>query len=166
MQPYGITRLLKRLLRWGTNTVVFLRNVFINQQTSSKLMSMLLQHLSKELMREIGAKSRDVYELMLPAVDMYEDGSDLVIVLDMPGFEKDKINTRLSEHSLLVSAKREPVEHDGMTYWEQRPLKIHKKIQLPVKVQVEEDQELKAKYDNGVLTVKLPIKGVGKVTVE
>lgn len=129
-------------------------------------MSMLLQHLSKELMREIGAKSRDVYELMLPAVDMYEDGSDLVIVLDMPGFEKDKINTRLSEHSLLVSAKREPVEHDGMTYWEQRPLKIHKKIQLPVKVQVEEDQELKAKYDNGVLTVKLPIKGVGKVTVE
>ena len=129
-------------------------------------MSMLLQHLSKELMREIGATSRDVYELMLPAVDMYEDGSDLVIVLDMPGFDKDKINTRLSEHSLLVSAKREPVEHDGMTYWEQRPLKIHKKIQLPVKIQVEEDQELKAKYENGVLTVKLPIKGVGKVTVE
>jgi HSP20 family protein len=129
-------------------------------------MSMLLQHLSKEFMREIGVKSRDVYEMILPAVDMFEDGSDLVIVLDMAGFEKGDIKTRLSEHFLTVSAKRDKIEKDGMTYWEQRPLNIRKKIPLPVKVAVGEDDEIKAKYDNGVLTVRLPMKGVGKVTVE
>jgi HSP20 family protein len=129
-------------------------------------MSMLLQHLSKEFMHEIGAKSRDVYEMILPAVDMFEDGSDLVIILDMAGFQKEDIKTRLSEHFLTVSAKREKVEKDGMSYWEQRPLNVRKKIPLPVKVAVGEDDEIKAKYDNGVLTVRLPMKGVGKVTVE
>jgi HSP20 family protein len=125
-----------------------------------------LQHLSKEFMREIGARSRDVYEMILPAVDMFEDGSDLVIMLDMAGFEKEEIKTRLSEHSLTVTAKREKIERDGMNYWEQRPLRVRKKIPLPVKVSVGEDEEIKAKYENGVLTVRLPIKGVGKVTVE
>jgi len=131
-------------------------------------MSMLLDHLSKEFMREIGVRSRDVYEMILPPVDMFEDGTDLIVMLDMPGFEKEKIKTRLSEHSLLVSAKRDKPERDGMTYWEQRPQIINKKISLPVKIDVDEDDEtgIKAKYENGVLTVRLPIKGVGKVTVE
>ncbi len=125
-----------------------------------------MQHLSKEFMHEIGAKSKDVYELILPAVDMFEDGSDLVIVLDIAGFQKEDIKTRLSEQYLTISAKREKVEKDGMTYWEQRPLTLRKKIPLPVKVSVGEDDEIKAKYENGVLTVRLPMKGVGKVTVE
>ena len=129
-------------------------------------MSMLLQHLSKEFMREIGARSRDVYEMILPAVDMFEDGSDLVIILDMAGFSKEEINTRLSEHFLIVTAKREKPERDGMTYWEQRPLHVRKRIQLPVRVSVAEDEEVRAKYENGVLTVRLPIKGVGRVKVE
>jgi HSP20 family protein len=131
-------------------------------------MSMLLEHLSKEFMREIGVRSRDIYELLVPPVDMFEDGSELVVMLDMAGFEKDKIKTRLSEHSLIVSAKRDRVERDGMTYWEQRPQHIHKKIQLPVKVEFDdEDQALiKAKYENGVLTVRLPVKGIGRITVE
>ena len=129
-------------------------------------MSMLLQHLSKEFMHEIGARSRDVYQMSLPAVDMFEVGTDLVIVLDMAGFSKEEIKTRLSEHFLMVTAKREKPERDGMTYWEQRPLQIRKRIQLPVKVTVGEDEEIRAKYENGVLTVRLPIKGVGRVKVE
>lgn len=129
-------------------------------------MSMLLQHLSKEFMRELGTRSRDVYEMILPPVDIYEDGSDLVIILDMAGFQKEDIKTNLSEHFLTVSAKRDKPERDGVTHWEQRPARVHKRIQLPVKVNVGEDEEVKAKYENGVLTVKLPIKGIGRVKVE
>jgi HSP20 family protein len=131
-------------------------------------MSMLLDHLSKEFMHEIGVRSRDIYELIVPPVDMFEDGSELVIMLDMAGFDKEKIKTRLSENSLIVSARRERLDHDGLSYWEQRPLHVHKKIQLPVKVEVDDEDQtmIKAKYANGVLTVRLPIKGVGRVVVE
>jgi HSP20 family protein len=130
-------------------------------------MSLLLDRLSRGLVKDVGTRSREVFELMLPPVDMYEDGSELVIVLDMPGFQKQKIKTRLSEHFMIVSASREPEEIDGMIYWEQRPLRVRKRIPLPVKIETEgEDETLVAKYENGVLTVRLPIKGVGKVKVE
>jgi HSP20 family protein len=130
-------------------------------------MSLLLDRLSKGLMKDVGVKSREVFEMMLPAVDMYEDGSELVIVMDMPGFEKEKIKTRLSDRFLVVSARREAEEIDGMVYWEQRPLHLSKRIALPVKIETDDDDEvLVAKYENGVLTVRLPIKGVGKVKVE
>lgn len=119
-------------------------------------------------MGEIGTRSRDVFELILPTVDMFEDGSNLVIKMDMPGFAKEDIKTRLTEHYLVVSAKREEDEEDGdgVVYWAQRPLRVHKKIPLPVKVDVDEDVELVGKYENGVLTIRLPLKGVGKVRVE
>ncbi len=117
-------------------------------------------------MGEIGTRSKELFELMLPAVDMFEDGSNLVIELDMPGFAKEDIKTRLTEHYLVVNAKREVEERDGVVYWEQRPLRIRKKILLPAKVDVDDDTEVVGKYENGVLTIRLPLKGVGKVRVE
>ncbi len=129
-------------------------------------MSQLFGHLSREFLKDIGTKSRDVFELMLPAVDIFEDGSELVIMLDMPGFEKERIKTRLTESMLTITAKRDPVERDGIAYWEQRPLRISKRISLPVKVDTSEDFETKAKYADGILTIRLPIRGVGKIRVE
>jgi HSP20 family protein len=129
-------------------------------------MSQLFGHLSREFLRDVGSKSREVFELMFPAVDMFEDGRDLVIVLDMPGFQKEKIKTRLNESSVVVSAKRDPIERDGISYWEQRPLKVSKRIQLPVKVETSEGADLIAKYEDGVLTIRLPIRGTGRIRVE
>jgi HSP20 family molecular chaperone IbpA len=129
-------------------------------------MSQLFGHLSREFWRDIGSKSRDVFELILPPADVFEDGSDLVVMVDMPGFEKDRIKTRLTESMLAISAKRDQVERDGIAYWEQRPLRISKRIQLPVKVDTSEDVETKATYAEGVLTVRLPIKGISRIRVE
>lgn len=125
----------------------------------------MLRYASHELGRDIGAKSRQFFELVLPPADVFEDGSDLVIAVDMPGFEKESIRTRLNESAFTVSAKREPVERDGISYCEQRPLRLSKRIALPVRVEMG-DEEVKAKYENGVLTVRLPVKGVGRVVVE
>ncbi|HJU95130.1 MAG TPA: Hsp20 family protein [Nitrososphaera sp.] len=45
----------------------------------------------------------------MPAIDMYEDGNDLVIEIDLPGFRKDDINIRIIDRNILsIKATRKP----------------------------------------------------------
>jgi HSP20 family protein len=125
----------------------------------------MLRHMSREMGRDLGSRSRQFFELVLPPADVYEDGSDLVIAVDMPGFEKENIRTRLNESAFTVTAKRDPVERDGVSYYEQRPLRLSKRIPLPVKVEMG-DEEVEATYKDGVVTVRLPVKGVGRVVIK
>lgn len=125
----------------------------------------MLRHMSRELGKDFGVKSRQFFELVLPPTDIYEDGSDLVVVIDLPGFKKEDIKTRINESVFTVSAKRDRPERDGLAYSEQRPLRLSKRVPLPVRVELGED-EVKGKYEDGVLTIRLPVKGVGKVLIE
>jgi len=116
-------------------------------------------YMAKELMREIGNRTREFYEFVMPAVDMYEDDSDLVLLIDLPGFSKQDISLKLLDNVLSINAKREATGHDitGGTYVRQRPLHINKKIPLPIRV-TEEDKVLgSAKYVDGVVTLRIPI---------
>ena len=121
--------------------------------------------MSNEIGRDLGTKSRQFFELILPPADVFEDGSDLVIAVDMPGFRKEDIRTRLNESAFTVTAKRDAAEKDGISYMAQRPLRLSKRIQLPVKVETG-DEEAKGKYEDGVLTVRLPVKGVDRVVIQ
>lgn len=115
--------------------------------------------MAKELMRELGNKSREFYEFVMPALDMYEDGSDLVILIDLPGFSKQDISLRILDNVLTISAKRQKDEYTniGTIYTRQRPLYINKKVPLPIRV-TEEDQVLgSATYVEGVVTLRIPI---------
>jgi HSP20 family protein len=117
------------------------------------------QYMAKELMRELGNKSREFYEFVMPALDMYEDGSDLVILIDLPGFSKQDISLRILDNVLTISAKRQKDEYTSTDtiYIRQRPLHINKKVPLPIKV-TEEDQVLgSATYVEGVVTLRIPI---------
>lgn len=117
------------------------------------------QYMAKELMRELGNKSREFFEFVMPALDIYEDGSDLVILIDLPGFSKQDISLRILDNVLSISAKRQRNESTstGTVYFQQRPLHINKKVPLPIKV-TEEDQVLgSATYVDGVVTLRIPI---------
>ena len=117
------------------------------------------QYMAKELMREFGNRSREFYEFVMPALDMYEDSSDLVILIDLPGFSKQDISLRILDNVLTISAKRQKDEYTntGTIYIRQRPLYINKKVPLPIRV-TEEDQVLgSATYVEGVVTLRIPI---------
>ena len=116
-------------------------------------------YMAKELMRELGNKSREFFEFVMPALDMYEDGSDLVILIDLPGFSKQDISLRILGSVLSISARRQRDDDTniGTVYFHQRPLHINKKVPLPIKV-TEEDQVLgSATYVDGVVTLRIPI---------
>jgi HSP20 family molecular chaperone IbpA len=117
------------------------------------------QYMAKELMRELGNKSREFFEFVMPALDMYEEGSDLVVLIDLPGFSKQDISLRILDNVLSISAKRQRDENPstGTVYFQQRPLRIDKKVPLPIKV-TEEDQVLgSATYVDGIVTLRIPI---------
>ncbi|BDB99250.1 heat-shock protein Hsp20 [Saccharolobus caldissimus] len=118
----------------------------------------------REIGRRINELSREFYETVIPPIDMYEEGGELVVVADLAGFSKDKINVRITgENDLIITASRE-IEYIGTKYYTQRPLRIYKRIRLPAKVK--KDSQITAKYENGVLTIRIPIEGAISVKVE
>lgn len=114
-------------------------------------------YMAKSLAKELDSRSREFYEFVMPAIDMVEDGSDLVVAIDLPGFSKKDINLRITGNVLSISAKRDQDETLGTVYYRHRPVKIEKKVLLPITVKEEDKVVGKATYDNGVVTIKVPI---------
>jgi len=116
-------------------------------------------------MKEIGNKSREFYEFILPPVDMIVQNDNLIVTIDMPGFDKKEIKVRLNGNILSINAKRED-EMEGTVIWKQRPHLIDKKVRLPIEVNDNEDLVASAKYRDGVLTLTIPTKTGKNITVE
>ena len=119
--------------------------------------------MAKEMMKEIGNKSREFYEFVLPPVDMYLEDDKLTVLIDMPGFEKKDIKISLDGNILSIQACKEISDNDNHNLiCNQRPNIIDKKMSLPVDVKDEEDAVSSAKYSQGVLTVTIPVQKHGK----
>jgi HSP20 family molecular chaperone IbpA len=111
-----------------------------------------------ELTKELSKRSREFFEFVMPAIDMFEDGNDLIIRIDLPGFAKENITLRIVEDILTVNAKREEQqEHHGIQYYKQRPLKINRKVFLPILIRDGKKVVGTAKHQNGVITLRIPI---------
>ena len=124
--------------------------------------------MAKEMMKEIGNKSQEFYEFVLPPVDMRLDDDKLTLLIDIPGFEKKDIKLSLNGNVLSIKACKEiPDEKDRNIICNQRPNTIDKKIRLPVEIKEGEESVSSAKYDKGVLTVTIPVQKHGKdITIE
>ncbi|MFY9794065.1 MAG: archaeal heat shock protein Hsp14 [Candidatus Nitrosopolaris sp.] len=125
----------------------------------------LAQYMAKEFMKELGNKSREFYEFIMPAIDMFEDGNDLVVTVDLPGFAKKDIKLRIIGNVLSISAKREPEENIGTVYYRQRPTYIDKKVPLPFSINDDEKVIGTAKYVEGVITLQIPIPKSSAITI-
>ena len=123
--------------------------------------------MAKEFMRELGNRSKEFYEFIMPAIDMIEDGNDLLIIIDLPGFAKKDIRLRIVGNLLSINAKREPEENTGTVYYRQRPSLIEKKITLPISVNEDDDEKVvgTAKYVDGVVTLRVPIPMSSNISI-
>ena len=114
-------------------------------------------YMAKEVMKEINNKSKEFYEFVLPPVDMYEDGNDLVVIIDLPGFDKKDINLRITKNILTIKANKKEKDVGGIVYFKHRPTKINKKVILPFSVK-EEEVTGTASYVAGIITLRIPLK--------
>jgi len=118
--------------------------------------------LVKEVIKEIGNKSREFYEFVLPPVDMIEENDNLIIKIDIPGFSKKNIKLSIHGNVLSINAKKDEENISGTVIWKQRPNIIDKKIKLPMRIKEGEEEVNSAKYAEGVLTITIPIKNTEK----
>jgi HSP20 family protein len=123
------------------------------------------RYMARELARELDSKSREFYEFVMPAIDIAEEGSDLVVTIDLPGFAKKDINLRITGDVLSISARREQAEALGTVYYRHRPVKIDKRIILPISVKEEEKVVGMATYENGVITLRIPIPKMTNIPI-
>jgi HSP20 family molecular chaperone IbpA len=119
--------------------------------------------LVKEVIKEIGNKSREFYEFILPPIDMYINENNLEVVIDVPGFSKKDIELTLCGDILSIKAKKiiDEKKIESLVL-NQRPNVIDKKIRLPVDIKQGEEKIESAKYENGILTLIIPIIKKGK----
>ena len=122
----------------------------------------LVRHMAKEAIREIGNKSREFYEFVLPPVDMQLDNGNLVVTVDIPGFKKDDIKLSIHGNVLSINAEKKENENLDEIICQQRPNLIDKKIRLPLKIKAGEEKVDSAKYSDGVLIIKIPVESSGK----
>ena len=123
----------------------------------------LVKSMAKEMIKEIGNKSREFYEFVLPPVDMYLDNDKLTLLIDLPGFTKKDIKLSINGNILSIKASKEVSdEKNHNMICNQRPNVIDKKIRLPIDLREGEDGVSSAKYENGVLTITILVKKHGE----
>jgi HSP20 family molecular chaperone IbpA len=115
------------------------------------------QYMAKEIMKELSNRSREFYEFVMPPIDMVEDGNDLIVIIDLPGFAKKDIKLRIIENILSISADRKSEENFGTTYYRHRPVRLDKKIVLPISINDDNKVVGTAKYADGIVTLRIPI---------
>src|SRR5215475_13957993 len=123
------------------------------------------QFMAKEVIREMGNRSKEFYEFVMPPVDIYEEGSDLIIVIDLAGFQKKDIHLSLSKDILSVKARRVLEGDTNTVHYRQRPERIDKKIILPMSFTEQENINSKASYLNGVVTLKIPLPQTSNIPI-
>ncbi|SDM04842.1 HSP20 family protein [Halogranum gelatinilyticum] len=115
----------------------------------------------EDMNRQLGSWEGNVGEMVSHrgmAIDVAEHDDSLVVVADLPGFEKDDIDLTVAGQTLTIVAEREMASESGdeeseYLRRERRSESIRRSIRLPVDV---DEEGASASYQNGVLTVSLP----------
>ena len=96
------------------------------------------------------------FERLTPAVDMYEEGKELVIKADMPGVKKEDLHLDLAMNVLTLSGEKKTektVEKGGLYRSERSYGRFSRRFELPPDVDTE---KITASLKEGVLEIRLP----------
>jgi HSP20 family protein len=96
------------------------------------------------------------FETIVPTVDIYEEGNEIVLKADMPGMEKKDVDISISEGFLTISGERkkeEKVEKGNYFSYERSHGSFFRRFELPSDIDAD---KVKAHLESGVLEVRLP----------
>ncbi len=92
----------------------------------------------------------------LPALDVWETDSEIVLAVDLPGVPEEKVSVEVDDGVLTISGERErevKQETDRFYRFERRFGSFSRSVTLP---QGTNEADIKAEFANGVLEVHVP----------
>lgn len=93
--------------------------------------------------------------MFVPAADIYEADNELIVVLEMPGVEKNNVEVRVEDGVLNVEGRLDLAKYQGLQplYTEYNIGHYARSFRLSGKI---EQAKIAAEMTDGVLSLKLP----------
>jgi len=93
--------------------------------------------------------------LKFPLTDVYKEGDDLVVKLEIPEIDPKKVEISIEDNLLKIQGKMKEEKKKERDYYQKeiRRTDFHKEISLPTEVQA---KKAKASYQNGGFNSKNP----------
>jgi HSP20 family protein len=91
-----------------------------------------------------------------PAVDIFEEGDDIVVKAELPGMKKEELDVNITDNMIIISGekkKEEKVERKDYYRVERSVGHFSRSLPLPADVQV---GKARAGFKDGVLEVRIP----------
>lgn len=104
-------------------------------------------------------ETRAQQRYVTPPVDIYEDGTGLTVVADMPGVGRDGLDIRVEDGILTLHGMTNHSAPGTPTAWEYQLMNFFRQFELSETVEIE---GIRAELKNGVLTLYLPKKEKAK----
>lgn len=95
-------------------------------------------------------------EEVSPTVDIFEEGSDVVVKAELPGMKKEDIDVKLTENTITISGekkKEEKIEKKNYYRMERSYGSFTRAFSLPSEVQTD---KAKAQFKDGILQIRIP----------
>ena len=111
----------------------------------------LMDRRMRRFFEELG-----VVPALAPAADVYETDGELVVELEVPGFDEKELEIEVRDHTLSVTGERaEQMEKKDKTLRlrERLEKRFERRFELPAGI---DGEHVAAEYTKGVLTVHVP----------
>lgn len=83
-----------------------------------------------------------------PAIDLFEDEANFFVQAELPGFDRKEIEVELENDRLILKGARKENGKEG-----ESEISFHRSVVIPNSVK---QDQVSAKYENGLLTVTIP----------
>ena len=100
-----------------------------------------------------GFSEQEIRPTSAPAVDVYENDEEILVVADMPGARPDSVHIKLEKDELFISAKRETDGNGQLLFGTRRDCEYRRTFLVPRGIDA---PQINAEMTQGVLKVHLP----------
>jgi len=107
---------------------------------------------ARKIISQMSSEMADMKGYDVPPIDLIDTNEELIAMIALPGIAKENIDLAVTEDTLSITAKAMPRTTSYLRR-EMSPEGFKREIKLPVEVKPE---QVKARFDNGILEVRLP----------